>query len=307
MVATRFEADCPVDPSLVPLRARPAGTRAALSMGLAASLILGASAVALRRPAPAPLPPQAIKSVETRITATEQAPAQQKITTKAEAAAPAMPMQAKSLPFSAFDLKAPEFEREKKTIAVRDGDEGVGRVDALTFGQFAMGVPFLRLDIHQDISEKEASSDFFLDMTRHATQLGLNAARIGHPTALATRFGEFQTADIRLTQAASESVAASERACIATRLIQEKPSLEIAGIACGAANQPIDRPALGCFLDRIEFKADGASKDLADYFAASEAERGKACNFAREDVTASIPAPRHGAKGKSRRGAHRAQ
>jgi hypothetical protein len=276
-------------------------------MGLGASLLLAAAAFANRQSAPAPAQ-QAMKTVHTLVIATERAPAPQKIAAKAESApAAGLPTQVKGLPFSAFDLNAPEFEREKKTIAVRDGDEGVGRVDALTFGQFAMGVPFLRLDVHQDISEKEANSDFFLDMTRHASQLGLNAARIGQPAALSTRFGEFEVADIRLMQPAGEGVAASERTCLAARMIKETPSLEIAGVACGAANQPIDRPALGCILDRLEFKADGASKDLADYFAASEAERGKACNYSREDATASIPAGRHGARAKPRHAARHAR
>lgn len=307
MVATPFEPQYGPDSYSGPLKSRPVGARAAFSMGVAASLILAAAAIANRNSGLAALPPQATASVSALIAATEPKPAAAKISAKIEAApAPALPAQVKGLPFSAFDLNAPEFEREKKTIAVRDGDEGVGRVDSLTLGQFAMGVPFLRLDIHQDISEKEAAADFFLDMTRHAAQLGLNVAKIAQPAALSTRFGEFQTADMRLAQPAGEGVAASERACVATRLIQEKPSLEIAAIACGAASQPIDRLALGCILDRLDFKAAGAKTELGDFFAASEADRGKACNYSREDVTASIP--HHGsARGKSRAKAHHAR
>lgn len=296
MVATSIELKSALDPALVPLRARPAGTRAALSMGLGAILLLAAAAFGARHAAPTTRP--SVKKVVTIVIPQEARPVAQKISTKADAAPPALPTQVKGLPFSAFDLNAPEFANEKKTIAVRDGDEGVGRVDALTLGQFAMGVPFLRLDIHQEIGEKEANSDFFLDMTRHATLLGLNVAKIGQPGALPTRFGEFEIADIRLTQPASEGVAASERSCIAARMIKETPSLEIAGVACGAANQPIDRTAMGCLLDRMEVKADGANKEIADYFAGSASERGKACNFSRDDVTASVPAARHGGAGK---------
>ena len=305
MVATPIEPSYAVDPALAPLRARPAGTRAALSMGLGASLLLGAAAFGARHAAPATATEPTVKRVATVVIPAEPRPVAQKIAAKAEAAPPALPTRIQGLPFSAFDLNAPEFANEKKTIAVRDGDEGVGRVDALTLGQFAMGVPFLRLDIHQDISEKEADSDFFLDMTRHASLLGLNAAKISQPAAISTRFGEFEVADIRLTQPASEGVAASERACLVARMIKEAPSLEITAIACGAANQKIDRPALGCLFDRLEFKA-GEKTDLNEYFAAAETERGKACNYSREDVTASIPAHKPAGGGRARRGAHRA-
>jgi hypothetical protein len=189
-----------------------------------------------------------------------------------------------------FDLDSPEFAREKKTVASYEPEEGGARVDSLTVGQFGAGAPFLRVDVHPELDARTTSPDFFLDMTRHAQRAGLSVAKIGQRSTLPTRFGPFETADIRLSQPEGEGAAAAERACLATRLVDPRASLEIAGIACGAATKPIDRFALGCILDKLSYSSGGDSKALNDFFLAAELARGKGCeNVSREDVTGSLP------------------
>lgn len=302
MSAAAFDPDYTPPSNTRPLRARPTGVRAALGMGVSATVVLIAALLFSA--------PRDSEVAETQGRAVVAAPRVAlapagKFSTKipVENIVEASALVAK--PFSAFDIAAPEFDREKKTIAVRDGVEGSGRIDSLTMGQFAMGVPFMRVDIHQDIAEKEATSDFFLDMTRHAAQAGLNVAKIGQPSALVTRFGAFETADIRLAQPAAEGVAASERACLATRFIDGKLALEIAGLACGEATRPIDRIALGCIIDRLNYTASPDNAALNDFFGKAEAARGAGCaNVSREDVTATIPGQKRAARPAS--GAHRA-
>ncbi len=263
-----------------PLRARQTGARVALGMGVGASVILAAAALLTHRAAD---PHSAI--ADAGAPAVVAGPA--KITTKAgtelETAlgAPTTP---------SLDIAAPEFEREKKIVAVGETGDGEPRVDSLTIGQFTLGAPFLRVDIHPDLDPKATNADFFLDMTRHAKAVGLSVAKIGPPTSLSTRFGAFETADIRLSHPGGEGVEASERACVATRLLDVKVPLEIAGIACGAAATPIDRVSLGCILDKLSYSAGGDNKPLNSFFLNAELARAKGCGaVSRDDVTASIP------------------
>lgn len=318
MSETAFEHDFLATPDVStplpsPLRARPHGVRAALGMGGAASVILLATMafVTPRHDAEHEASPQHAEAAATP-RPQEVAAAPAKISTKADmpAPTPVTPVSA-ALPFSAFDLAATEFAQEKKTIGVRDGDDGAGRVDTITIGQFEAGATFMRVDVHQDATEKEADADFFLDMTRHATRLGLNVAKISAPAALQTRFGAFEAADIRLTQPAAEGVAASERNCVAARLIDPKASLIVASLACGSSSLPIDRASLGCLLDRLDYKADAARSNgeaAGAFFQKAAAPAAAACNAAADDVetTASIPHARpHAHASNARRRHHR--
>lgn len=290
MSATAYEREYLAAPVAGPLRARPAGVRAALGMGVSASLVLIGALIFTGRAAPhvaGAASPEAQALAALAENASDRSPTKFAIKVVAETPAAGV----KFSPFSAFDLSAPAFDQEAKTIAVRDGDDGAGPIDSLTFGRFAQGGPFMRVDIHRDVAEKEKAADFFLDMTRHATQLGLNAAKIGQPSVMATRFGAFETADIKLTQPAGDGVAASERACMAARLIEPKLSLEIAGIACGSATAAIDRHAFGCMLDRLTYVGASDNKAFSDFFGAVDGAAAKGCaaGVSTEDVTASIP------------------
>lgn len=281
MSANAFDHDYEPAPFEAPMHARQTGARAALGMGVGASVILALAALLTRHAAP----PQAALADAGAPAAVAAGPA--KITTKATTEFETA-LGAKAAP--SLDIAAPEFEREKKIVAVGDAKDGEPRVDSLTIGQFTLGAPYLRVDIHPDLDPKTTNADFFLDMTRHAKAVGLNVAKISPPNMITTRFGAFETADIRLSHPGGEGAEASERACLATRLVDVKVPLEIAGIACAAAAAPIDRASLGCMLDKLTYSAGGDNKPLNDFFLNAELARGKGCGaVSREDVTASIP------------------
>ncbi len=260
-----------------PIRARPTGVRAALGMGVGACAILALAALFAR-----PTAPHTSAVAQTPAVA----PAPAKISTKASMSDPS----ASEAQTASLDADAPGFEREKKVASIGETQENGERVDSLTVGQFPMGAPYMRVDIHPELTAAETDSDFFLDLTRHARAAGLNVAKIGQRSTLTTRFGAFEAADIRLSQPGGEGAPASERACLAARLIDPKAPLEIAGIACGSAARPLDRVAFACVLDHIDYSAASDNKALNDFFLNAELSRGKGCvNVSRDDLTASIP------------------
>ncbi|MCX7898851.1 MAG: hypothetical protein N2444_01960 [Methylocystis sp.] len=285
--ATAFEAgSVPAPPPLAkPLRARPLGLRAALGMGASASFILLAALVfgGARRGDDA----LQVAGVETA--AVSEAPqAKPKIAAKADSAEPpaVAPLPPIKPVFSAFDVKAAEFAQVQKTVATRDGDDGAGRVDSVTLGEFASGATFMRVDVHQGASEKESAADYFLDMKRHAGLSGLDTVKIGSPSDLQTRFGAFEAAEIRLAKPASDGAAAIVRNCLAGRLVAEESGLIITSVACGADDRPLDRVAFGCLIDRLDYSATGDEK-LDAFFARAGASRN--CNVSRDDMTATVP------------------
>jgi hypothetical protein len=271
MSAAAFDSDYLAPPGARPLHARPLGSLAATMIGVSALCVL-AAAISLQDQEPVNV---------------AQVAAEPPALAEPRALAAPIALDALRAPietsaaggtkiFAAFDLGAPEFAKEKKTVSSRRFEQG-GREESLTLGQFGDGGPYLRLDVYRPGGEKSGNSDFFLAMTRHASQAGLAAARISLPGPLATRFGAFEAADIRLAKTAGENPAASERSCLAVRLVNPKLPLEIAGLACGAAARPIDRRSMGCILDRLDYLSNGENKALDDFFLNAELDRGKGC------------------------------
>ncbi len=267
MSVSGFDQEYVVQPGARPLYARAIGNLAAAMIGVAAMLTLG---VALLVVGTHPTLEAQIES---------ESPGQPAALAQTPDAASAVKQ------YAAFDLTAPEFAKEKKSFATRQL-EGGAREDNLTLGQFASGEPYMRLDIRQPNGEKRAAPDFFLDLTRHAAQAGLSVAKIGQPAPLATRFGAFEVADIRLSQVSGQG-APTERACLAMRLAGGKQPVEIAAFSCGAPAKPLDRSALGCILDRLDYVPNGENKTLDLFFLTAEQQRGKGCGGAAMSPTAS--------------------
>lgn len=236
-----------------PLRARPLGSLAACSIGLAAILVLAGSLVFLRG--------GATPSAETEVAVDAPAPAA--LPMRGEAPAPAARK-------AAFELDVPELAAEK-AISFEPPLQAGGRQESMIFGAFESGRLFLRLDILQPTGDKIGNSDFFLDMARHAAQAGLSVVRIAQPTPLTARAGAFEAADIRLSQRRADGAAgAMERTCLAVRFINPKLSMEIAGLACGAAAKPLDRRVMGCLLDRLYYLPGGPDDALRKAFVRTE-------------------------------------
>ena len=266
-----------------PVRARPTGLYAALGMGVSASLILLLAFFQNARPAEAPIVAETTSAPVTFFA---------KYTTKASMAEVEPVAMAPMKPFAAFDLSLTGFEREKKTISSHATSDENGRIDSLTIGQFAMGAPFAHIDIHQGLSEKETAPDFFLDMSRHAAELGLNVTRISQPGIHQTRLGAFEIADIRLVQPAGNGLGESDRACFAVRRADSKRNLEIAGIICQpSAERPLVRSSVACALDRLDYRPTGEDAEFRNFFEKAGAPLSTLCanNVSHDDITASIP------------------
>jgi hypothetical protein len=243
-----------------PLRARPLGSLAATSIGVAAILVLAGTFVFAHV-----APPTAERDAA-------EAPSAA-LPTQAEAQTPAEPR-------AAFDLDAPEIA-EAKIVSFEPSIQAGGRQETMTFGAFDAGRFYLRLDILQPVGDKAGNSDFFLDMARHTAQAGLSVARIAQPTPLPTHGLAFEAAEIRLSQRRDDAAAGvTERSCLAVRSIDPKLSIEIAGIACGViGRRTLDRRVTGCLLDRLYYLPDGADAALREAFAKT---RGASCFAAAE-------------------------
>jgi hypothetical protein len=262
MSVSGFDQDYAVRPGARPLYARPTGNLAAAMIGVVAITVLGVAAIFVK-------PQPAIEA-----SADNGGRSDPGDVARAPSPAPNAKQNA------AFDLTAPEFAKEKKAFSSRRLEDGNGREDSLTLGEFASGGPYLRVDIRETPADKRGNPDFFLDVTRHAAQAGLAVVKISQLSPLASRFGSFETADIRLSQKAGGESAPTERACLALRLMGGKRSVEIAGVACGAPAKPMDRRALGCILDRLDYIPNGENAAFDQFFRAAEQERGKGCGGA---------------------------
>ena len=201
MSVSGFDRDYAVRPGAKPLYARPTGNLAAAMIGVVAMTVLGVAAIFVK-------PQPTIEA-----SADNGARGDSGDIARAPGPAPVAKQNA------AFDLTAPEFAKEKKTFSSRRLEGGDAREDSLTLGEFTSGGPYLRLDIRETPADKRGNPDFFLDLTRHAAQAGLAVVKISQPSPLASRFGSFETADIRLSQKAGGESAPTERACLALRLI----------------------------------------------------------------------------------------
>lgn len=278
MSATVFDQDYMPPPGVRPIKARPMGTFAAAMIGASATLVLAASLSFV--PAPiqdearsVPADGESPASANTASTAPDARAGEQKETKQA----------------LMFELGSPEFANVKKTASSRALDNG-GREDSLTFGEFADGGVYLRFDISQSAADK-SQSDFYLDVTQHARTAGLAVKKIFSPTPLVTRFGRFESAEIKLTPAQVEGGA--ERSCLAVRLVNASISLEMTGIACGASAKPIDRTAMGCIIDQIDYRPSGDNKALEQFLSSADAARGQGCAAQAEVKKPKAPAAAH--------------
>ena len=172
-------------------------------------------------------------------------------------------------PARLISLNAPNLEGMPRSYAARRHVAG-GRQDMLTFGHLAGRALYLRLAFYRFGDEDIRSAPFFVELARRAAEDGLAIARSEQPSPLATRLGDFDTAEATLRGPAGE------HACLAYRLERPVPGLRISGYACGTSAQPIKRRALACILDNLEIirSQDSGSRKSSP---ASEPRRGAGC------------------------------
>jgi hypothetical protein len=131
----------------------------------------------------------------------------------------------------------------------REGDGA--RKDALTLGDPFSDGPFLRATARiGGISPQQ--SLFFVDMARQAAEIGEAVARAVNPQAAPG--GGMLSSEITL------EAGGRQRACLGFRFAGA--SADLSGLACGGADQPLDRAGLECLISRVEPTAAGVAAGL---------------------------------------------
>jgi hypothetical protein len=176
-------------------------------------------------------------------------------------------------PIELFGLNAPDLPRSTLVYEARRHRKGGGRQDILTFGKLnGDQAPFVRLMLYRVGSEQAPQAPLFVELARLAAGAGLSITRSLAPEDLATRFGDFETADIDLAAGAGAGTP-----CLGFRGAGLDRSFRISGVACGIPMKPLSRPALACLLDRLDLNSAASDGALADFFAATELRRDPIC------------------------------
>ena len=176
-------------------------------------------------------------------------------------------------PIHLYGLAGTEFARMTSTYTARRHAAGGGREDVLSFGSLdGRDEPFLRLSIYRIGSEAGPPLPLKAELDRMGRQSGMVLVSSGAQAALATRFGPFEGADVRLQ---SVSIAAP---CLGFGSAPSNDAvLRIAGFVCGSAGKPIGRDTLGCVIDRIDLDSAGEDTALQHVFVVAERHRGSDC------------------------------
>lgn len=130
----------------------------------------------------------------------------------------------------------------------RDGDGA--RKDALTLGDPFSGGPFLRA-MARIGGISPGQSLFFVDMARQAAEIGEAVAHSVNPQATP---GGMLSSEITL------EAGGHQRACLGFRFAGA--SSDLSGLACSAADRPLNRAGLECLISRIAPTAAGAAVGL---------------------------------------------
>jgi len=161
-----------------------------------------------------------------------------------------------------------------------DGD----RIDALTYGAVAPGSGnWLHIEIRRFGITTDKPIGFFPEVARMAARSGYAVDRMALPRTHDTRFGPIEIVDLQLVDGDKHN------ACLGFRLPRQEPGIAFAGIACGTAMRPLDRPALACALDRLDLVSSGEDRALGEYFARTESRRGRDCPQTRPQPAGKSP------------------
>jgi hypothetical protein len=184
-------------------------------------------------------------------------------------------------PAPMFALSAPQLGHEKSIYAARRHEGGGGREDSITFGDFGGVKPFVRLSVYRHGAEKAAEAPFYVEMARRAAPLGLSIVYASLEQDQPSRFGPLETATLSLSQGQSQ-----RGACRGFRLVQDSPSVTIAGLACPGANEVLSAADLACLVDRLEWNGPSDDQALRAFFAARPGRAGGCAK-----IVAAEPAP----------------
>jgi hypothetical protein len=179
-------------------------------------------------------------------------------------------------PTELFRLATPDFAKQGKIYRVRRHRTGGGEQDILALGDLNGPGPFARFFIYRLGEESATPAAFFVDLARRAAETGRAITFAAQPTALATRLGTFEAAELNLTRQGSAA-----QPCLGFRLAAPA-NLRLTGFACdggsGADRTLRSRAKLACLLDALELAPSVNDKDFVAFFAARELNADTACD-----------------------------
>jgi hypothetical protein len=175
-------------------------------------------------------------------------------------------------PIRLFTLEAPELIKTAQNYDAVRSTLGDGREDNLSFGSAARGdAPFMRVSVYRAGSEAVDPAPFFVDLSRRAASLGLAVAKTTPGEPMRSKFGEMETAEVKL------QINEVERNCLAFRHAVTAENLRIAGWYCAPAGGFAGPAGLSCLVDRLTLLSAGEDHLLRDSFAAAERRRPATC------------------------------
>jgi hypothetical protein len=182
-----------------------------------------------------------------------------------------------------FALADPDLAPEPRSYEVRAHRTGGGRQDILVFGDANGAGPLVRLILYRAGSEAAPTAAFFVELARRAAETGRAITFAAQPTALPTRLGVFEAADLSMSQFSLNRSGDGDAACIGFRTANAAApatNLRIAGFTCGGkadGARILTKPDLACLIDAIELLPDVDDNDLAAFFAGRELNDATAC------------------------------
>ncbi len=130
-------------------------------------------------------------------------------------------------PAEVFRLDAPVFGEETRSgYRAMQHRTGGGRQDILELGGAKDAAPKFRLVIYRPGSETVPKQSFFVELARRAAESGQAITRLTQPGAMATKFGDFEVAELGLAQGGRPA-----REFRGFRFSPTAPDLPIAGFA----------------------------------------------------------------------------
>ncbi len=171
-------------------------------------------------------------------------------------------------PIANFALALPDLDGQPLRLEARRDLNSAAREEDIQAGELSSPRPHAALTLNRDLPPRTAS--FFVDISRRAARGGLSLARSAQPTALATKFGAVEVADVTLEEASVT------RHCLAFRHQAEGVAFGFTGWLCGVAARPADRQQLACIIDRVTLLA-AEDKALRAHFGKAELARLPSC------------------------------
>jgi hypothetical protein len=171
-------------------------------------------------------------------------------------------------PIRLFTLEAPELAQLAPNYEAIRSMIGDGREDHLSFGAAALTeAPFMRIAVYRAGSEASEPAPFATDLSRRTAAAGLLAAKVTPGETMHPKFGEMQTAELKL------STKGIERSCLGYRRAVASESLRITGWYCAPTGSFAGRASLSCLIDRLTLISAGEDTALRNGFVAAEQRR----------------------------------